>query len=254
MAERISLAVEDVKKYASHLQHANSDLEAFTYSVSHDLRAPLRAIDSFSKILAEDHAACLDEEGTRVLNVITHNTQKMGLLIDNLLAFSRLDRKEVKKGLIRMNHLVDDIIQEMQFLYKGKNIQMEIEKLPDAFCDRSLLHEVISNLISNAFKFTMFRQPPVIKIGAKTDDSKKTVYYVSDNGVGFDMKYSEKLFAVFQRLHSQKRFEGTGVGLAIVDRIIQKHGGQVWAEGEVDKGATFYFSLPVKDETNALPE
>lgn len=244
---------EEINRYTARLKAANKELKAFTYSVSHDLRAPLRAINSFSKILTEDHASRLDQEGKRVLNVISNNTQKMGQLIDNLLAFSRLDRKEIKRTHVDMNRLTDEIMRELKPLFEDRNVHFNVENLPDTWGDAAMFREVMINLIANALKFTRDRNPAVIEIDGKAEENEN-IYYIKDNGVGFNMKYADKLFNVFQRLHSSREFEGTGVGLAIVQRIVQKHGGRVWAEGEVDKGATFYFSLPGKEEPSELSE
>ncbi|MDX2511729.1 MAG: ATP-binding protein, partial [Desulfobacterales bacterium] len=248
----LNLVLEQrVLERTKQLETANKELEAFTYSVSHDLRAPLRAIDSFSKILVEDHASHLDKEGERVLKVIGNNTKQMGQLIDDLLAFSRLDRKDLKTSQIKTDKLIDELIGEFKLGLGEKNIDFDIKSLPDARGDRAMLREVFSNLLSNALKFASEKNPAMIEIGGRTDDDEN-IYYIRDNGVGFNMKYADKLFKVFQRLHSSKEFEGTGVGLAIVQRIIQKHGGRVWAESEVNKGATIHFSLPRKEESSEL--
>lgn len=231
------------------LESANKELEAFSYSVSHDLRAPLRAIDSFARILFEDHADRLDQEGKRVLNVIGNNVQKMGHLIDDLFAFSRIDRKRLQTSQVDMNQLTDELIGELKADLGERIVDFNIKPLPDAKGDRAMLREVLLNLYSNALKFSGKRDKALIEISSRTEEHEN-IYYVRDNGVGFDMKYSHKLFKVFQRLHSTKEFEGTGIGLALVHRIVQKHRGQVWAEGEVGKGATFYFSLPKKGENN----
>ena len=177
----------------------------------------------------------------------------MGELIDNLLAFSRLDRKEIKRAHVSMNSLKDEVIREIKPFCKDRNVQFNAEDLPDAQGDRAMFREIMTNLIANAFKFTRDRDPAVIEIGGKAEGNEN-IYYVRDNGVGFDMKYAHKLFQVFQRLHSSKEFEGTGVGLAIVQRIVKKHGGRVWAEGEMGKGATVFFSIPGKEERSELSE
>ncbi len=231
------------------LASANKELEAFGYSISHDLRAPLRAIDSFARILLEDHADRLDQEGKRILSVIENNVQKMGRLIDDLLAFSRLDRKKLKTLQVDMNQLTDELIGELKADFGERIVNFNIKPLPDAKGDRAMLREVLFNLFSNALKFSGKRDRALIEISSG-EDEHENIYYVRDNGVGFNMKYADKLFKVFQRLHSSKEFEGTGIGLALAQRIVNKHGGRIWAEGAVGKGATFYFSLPKKGERN----
>jgi two-component system sensor kinase len=219
------------------------ELEAFSYSVSHDLRAPLRAIDGFSRILAEDYAEKLDEDGKRVLNVIRSNTQNMGRLIDDLLAFSRLGRKQIEATPVNMSDLANDVFQQLKSGLANQKIQLNLASLPGATGDPALIRQVFVNLLSNAAKYSRPRAETVIEVNGRCENGD-CIYSVKDNGVGFDMTYAQKLFGVFQRLHSVEEFEGTGVGLAIVQRIIHRHGGRVWAEGKVDEGATFYFSLP----------
>ncbi|MFZ3065278.1 MAG: ATP-binding protein [Nitrospirota bacterium] len=235
-----------VVQRTAQLEAANKELEAFSYSVSHDLRAPLRAIDGFSKIVMEDYYDKLDEEGKRQLNVIRDNTQKMGQLIDDLLSLSRLGRQEMNFAEIRMDELAKGVFDELKASDVQRNLQFDIKALPHAHGDSSLIHQVFANLLSNAIKFTKPREGAAIEVGGWSE-GEESIYYVKDNGVGFDMKYKNKLFGVFQRLHSENEFEGIGVGLAIVHRIIQRHGGRLWAEGEVNKGATFYFTLPKKE-------
>ena len=236
-----------VEERTSELQSANKELEAFSYSVSHDLRTPLRAIDGFSQVLLEDHREKLDKEGRRVLDVIRDNTRRMGELISDLLTLSRLGRKEVRKTKINMEDLARAIFEELRSTAPQGKFKMKVNTLPPAFGDESLIREVLTNLISNALKFSRNEKSPVIEVGGKLENDEN-IYYVKDNGAGFDMKYSDRLFGVFQRLHSQEEFKGTGVGLAIVRRIIHRHRGRVWAEGKIDKGATFYFSLPLRRE------
>jgi len=240
-------AEEELRQYTATLEAANKELEAFSYSVSHDLRTPLRAIDGFSQILLEDHREKLDKEGRRVLDTIRDNTGRMAELISDLLTFSRLGRKEIRKTRINMEKLARAVFKELRSATPRGKIEMKINALPSAFGDEGLVREVLTNFISNAIKFSKNEKVPVIEVGGKVED-KENIYYVKDSGVGFDMKYSDKLFGVFQRLHSQEEFKGTGVGLAIVQRIVHRHGGRVWAEGEVNKGATFYFTLPRKGE------
>ena len=230
----------------AQLEAANKELEAFSYSVSHDLRAPLRAIDGFSKIVIEGYYDKLDEEGKRLLNVVRDNTQKMGQLIDDLLSLSRLGRKEMSFAEIKMDELAKGVFDELKAADVRRNLQFDIKALPHAYGDRALIHQVFANLISNAIKFTRPKDAPTIEVGGWSEGDED-IYYVKDNGVGFDMQYKNKLFGVFQRLHSESEFEGIGVGLAIVHRIIQRHDGRLWAEGEVNKGAAFYFTLPKKE-------
>lgn len=226
------------------LEATTREMEAFTYSVSHDLRAPLRGIIGFTSILEEEYGEKLDEEGRRIMTVIRNNTIKMGQLIDALLNFSRIGKKEIIKTHIRMNELVSEVIETADT--HGKPVDWKQHPLPDVYGDLSTIRQVWINLVSNAIKYSGHRESPVIEIGHYNDNGHngQDVFYIRDNGIGFDEKYKEKLFKVFQRLHSAREFEGTGVGLAIVEKIITKHGGRVWAESEVEKGAVFYFSLP----------
>ncbi len=225
------------------LQNANKELESFSYSVSHDLRAPIRAINGFSSKLAEEYENVLDDEGKRLLNIVLKNTKNMGELIDDLLTFSRLSRKKVEFKEINMVELVNEVLKELTEFNEERKLDITVQDLPNVKGDRTLLRQVIVNLLSNSIKFTKSRDTTVIEVGGFAKDNLNS-YYVKDNGVGFNMKYIQKAFEVFQRLHSSREFEGTGVGLAIVHKIIQRHGGQVWAGSEVNKGATFYFSLP----------
>jgi signal transduction histidine kinase len=244
-----------VLERTAQLQAANKELEAFSYSVSHDLRAPLRAIDGFSRIFMEDHAGKVDEDGARVLNVIRTNTQRMGRLIDDLLAFSRLGRKEIEPAPINMNELAQEAFSQISLADAEQKTEFKLEELPQAQGDLPLMRQVFINLLSNARKYCKKDTGAQIEVGGYNQNGEN-VYYVKDHGVGFDMNYSNKLFGVFQRLHSGEEFEGTGVGLAIVQRIIHRHGGKVWADAKVNEGATFYFSLPKerKDVGAAEPE
>jgi PAS domain S-box-containing protein len=230
-----------VVERTAELEAANKELEAFSYSVSHDLRAPLRAIDGFSRLVLEDHVDDLDAEGRRFLTVIRTNTKKMGDLIDDLLAFSRLGRKGLQRSGVDMTALARSAVDELRD-ESGHPVEVTIEPLAPAMADRSMMRQVFMNLVSNAFKFTRHQPHAAVTIGCHPG-GQGTVYFVRDNGVGFDMQYAHKLFGVFQRLHSQEEFEGTGVGLALVQRIIQRHGGRTWAEGKVSEGATIYFTL-----------
>jgi PAS domain S-box-containing protein len=236
----------NLEKQAAELQAANKELEAFSYSVSHDLRAPLRAIDGYTRILVEDYESILDSEGKRVCGVISKEARRMGQLIDDLLSFSRLGRREIHSSKIDMKALAVSVFTELMKEGNGENIDFQIAKLPSMKGDLSLIRQVWMNLLSNAIKFTSKKEQAVIKVGSRPSKDE-LIYYVHDTGAGFEMEYSNKLFGVFQRLHSESEFSGTGVGLAIVQRIIRRHGGRVWAEGEVDKGATIYFALPRKE-------
>ncbi len=239
----------DLENQATKLQVANKELEAFSYSVSHDLRAPLRAIDGYTRILVEDYEAILDAEGKRVCGIISAEARRMGQLIDDLLAFSRLGRKEMYSSNIDMKALVVSVLNELIKEEDRERIDFKIARLPSARADASLMRQVWVNLLSNALKFTSKKERALIEVGSKSGTQEVT-YYVRDSGAGFDMEYANKLFGVFQRLHSESEFEGTGVGLAIVQRIIRRHDGRVWAEGEIDKGATFYFALPRKENSH----
>jgi len=240
---------KNLEARGQQLEQANKELEAFSYSVSHDLRAPLRAIDGFSRILLEDYSDKLDEDGNRVLEVVRKNAQNMGQLIDDLLAFSRLGRKAVEPTPIDMTDMAKSVYEELKAFNSAHPAQLRIHDTPSASGDRTLIRQVFVNLLSNATKYSRKKKRPLIEIGGRTENGNN-IYYVKDNGAGFDMQYANKLFGVFQRLHGPEEFEGTGVGLAIVQRIIHRHGGKVWAEGKVNEGATFYFTLPRKDEIN----
>src|SRR5208337_3147107 len=231
-----------VKERTAELEFANREMEAFTYSVSHDLKAPLRAIQGFSRILTDEHAAQLDAEGLRVLQVVSDNTKRMHQLIDDLLALSRVGRLQIKKSVIDLTAVVRQIFGQLQTQTPERDLRLTVVDLPPAWGDQSLLHQVMMNLLVNAVKFSQSRETAVIEVGGRTE-GQEDIYYVKDNGVGFDERYADKLFGVFQRLHGSEEFEGTGVGLSIVKRIIQRHGGRVWAEGKVGEGAAFYFSL-----------
>jgi len=228
----------------------NKELEGFSYSVSHDLRAPLRAIGGFSQMLIEDYRDKVDGEGRRYLTVIIDNVKRMGQLIDDLLAFSQAGRKPLQKAEVGIDRMTREVVKELQVLHPDRKIDLKMGDLPPGQGDPAMIRQVLVNLLSNAVKYTRGRDPARIEIGARTD-AAETVYHVRDNGVGFEMEYAAKLFGVFQRLHTAKEFEGTGVGLALVQRIIQRHGGRVWGEGRVNQGATFYFTLPRAEEGEA---
>jgi PAS domain S-box-containing protein len=236
-------AEEELKKRTAQLEAANKELESFSYSVSHDLRVPLRAIDGFSRMILKKQGDNFDEDTLSKFNVIRSNAQMMGHLIDDLLAFSRLGRKQISMSKIDMDQLVRDVWKELQAINPDRNMELTLNGVLPGYGDEALIKQVYFNLLYNAFKFTKHRDAAYIEAGGYTDRNED-VYYVKDNGVGFDMAYYDKLFGVFQRLRNADDFEGTGVGLAIVQRIIHRHGGRLWAEGKVNEGATFYFTLP----------
>jgi light-regulated signal transduction histidine kinase (bacteriophytochrome) len=228
----------------AQLESVNKDLEAFAYSVSHDLRAPLRHIVSFIELLKERLSATLDNESLRIFNIVSDEATRMGVLIDDLLKFSRLGRTEVQKASVDLNLLIQEAIRELEPEVRGRIVMWQIDNLPFIDCDRSMFRLVWINLISNALKYTRPRAQTEITIGYTTDVNGECILFIRDNGVGFDMKYADKLFGVFQRLHRADEFEGTGIGLANVKQIINKHGGRVWAESAPNAGTVFYFSLP----------
>ena len=238
--------IQELNRELSHkldeLAAVNQELEGFSYSVAHDLRAPLRHVDGFSKILVEDHGAEMKDEARRLLDRIRDGAQKMGALIDELLNFSRLGRQEPQRRTTGLNSLVEEARAGLRAEGNGRSIDWRVGRLPFADCDPALMKQVFSNLLSNALKFTRPREQAVIEVGQLADNGQTTIF-VRDNGVGFDMKYADKLFGVFQRLHRSEDFEGTGVGLALVQKIVQKHGGRIWVEAALDRGATFYFTL-----------
>ncbi|HLP21355.1 MAG TPA: ATP-binding protein [Chitinophagales bacterium] len=235
---------KDLEKNVKALEFANKELEAFSYSVSHDLRAPLRAVNGYARILSEDYADKLDDAGRKTIQNICVNATRMGTLIDDLLEFSRLGRKALQKSELNMNVLTEHVVSDF-----GKamphHAEITIHPLPSVMADYTLIYQVMINLIANAVKYSSKKTKPVVEIsGTKVEG--EVVYTVKDNGAGFDMKYASKLFGVFQRLHSNEEFEGTGVGLAIVQRIITKHGGRIWADATLNSGATFSFTLPLQ--------
>lgn len=232
-----------VNERTTQLEAANKELEAFSYSVSHDLRAPLRAVDGFSRLLYEEYGAQLPEPAHDMLNRVRYNAKRMGELIDDLLKFARLGRQPLNLRTINTLEIVQKALDNLREEKTGRHIQIEIGNLPPCNGDPSLLLQVWTNLLSNALKYTRNREMTSIEIGSQTNEDAETIYFVRDNGVGFDMQYAHKLFGVFQRLHSEDEFEGIGVGLALVQRIIQRHGGRIWADSAPDQGATFYFSL-----------
>lgn len=232
------------------LQAANRDLESFSYTVSHDLRAPLRAVDGYARILEEDYAGALDAEGLRLLSVVRSEARRMGTLIDDLLAFSRFGRQSLTVSPIDLRPLGEEIMRDVRTRRADRTIDFLCGDLPRALGDQTTLRQVLVNLLTNAAKYAKPQGDIRIELGGQRDEIHN-IYWVRDNGIGFDMRYAEKIFGVFQRLHNDVQFEGTGVGLAIVERIITRHGGRVWAESEPEKGATFFFSLPAADDQTA---
>jgi signal transduction histidine kinase len=255
LAESFNTMAEKVEEGRVELEHrvdlrtaelraANRELEAFSYSVSHDLRAPVRAIAGFVQILEEDHGDKMDAGARRSLERVKVNARRMGQLIDDLLAFSQIGRTPLSRKWVDMTALATGVVDDAKRASGMRLIDFTVETLPPTFGEPALINQVLVNLVANAVKFTATREHATITIGAIADGDGHSAYFVRDNGVGFDMRHAEKLFGVFQRLHKTEDFEGTGVGLAIIDRVVTRHGGRVWAEGEVDKGATFYFTLP----------
>jgi signal transduction histidine kinase len=231
-----------VRERTAQLEAANKELEAFSYSVSHDLRAPLRAVNGFSRILLEDYGSRLAPEVRRYLHLIQQNAQQMGQLIDGLLTFSRLSRQPIRKQTVMTTDLVRQVLMDLESEYAGRRVDIVLSELPPCEGDSVLLKQVFMNLLSNAFKYTRQREGARIEVGWYPAP-EKNVYFVKDNGAGFDMQYVHKLFGVFQRLHRAEEYEGAGVGLAIVQRILARHGGWIWADGAADEGATFYFTI-----------
>jgi light-regulated signal transduction histidine kinase (bacteriophytochrome) len=231
-----------VAQRTAQLAAANKELEAFSYSVSHDLRAPLRHIGGFSKMLVEEFGSTLDPTAQHYLDRIQSGTQKMGQLVDELLGLARVGRHAINRQPTHLNAMVEEVIAMLQPEIEGRPVEWVFADLPVVECDPVLVKQVFQNLLTNALKFTRSRTPAVIEI-SHLDSDGQSVFTVRDNGIGFNMKYVDKLFGVFQRLHRAEDFEGTGIGLATVQRIVQKHGGRVWAEGQLDKGAVFHFTL-----------
>lgn len=245
---RINAELEErVKKRTAELAAANQELEAFSYSVSHDLRAPLRHIDGFVSRLAKSAGDTLEPKNQRYLGLISESARDMARLIDDLLVFARMGRVEMRYTGVDLNTVLDDAIHALREEIQGREILWKRTRLPTVHCDLSLIRQVFINLLSNAVKYTRPRSTAEIEIGTASETGDEVVIFVRDNGVGFDMEYASKLFGVFQRLHRVEEFEGTGIGLANVRRIVQRHGGRTWAEGQVEKGATFYFSLTKAD-------
>jgi signal transduction histidine kinase len=246
--DKLKALNQDLARRSAELEASNKELEAFAYSVSHDLRAPLRHMAGFGELLRNSSAASLNENSRRYLTVILEAANRMGTLIDDLLAFSGISRAEAHYSTVSLEQIVQEAIAEVRQDANERKIVWKIDSLPEWYGDRSMLRLVMVNLISNAVKFTRARSEAEIEIGSTRRRNDELVVFVRDNGVGFDMKYSHKLFGVFQRLHPQEAFEGTGIGLATVQRIVLRHGGRVWAESKVEGGATFYFSLSRKGD------
>lgn len=247
---RIQELEQRLEQRDRELADAYKELDSFNFSVSHDLRAPLRAIAGFSRMLLEDYGERVDAEGKRYIDVIVKNVNKMSQLIDDLLAFSQLGRKQLLKTSVDMQRLVEEIVAEHREAEPERAIEVRVGELPPAFGDPAMLRQAVFNLVSNALKYSRGSNPSVVEVDGTASD-QETTYRVRDNGVGFDMAYADKLFGVFQRLHAASEFEGTGVGLALVQRVVQRHGGRVRAEGKVGQGATFEFSLPRSDAHRA---
>jgi light-regulated signal transduction histidine kinase (bacteriophytochrome) len=241
--ERVRL-VEALTERTEQLEAANRELEAFSYTISHDLRAPLRAISGFTAILLEEYAESMQAEARGYLKRVRDAGDHMGHLVDDLLAFSRLGRQAMRTQRVSIRAIVDRALQQLAPEQEGRQVEVVIGDLPDAECDAALLEQVFVNLLSNAFKYSRRREHARVEVGIlETSPAEGPTYFVRDNGAGFDMEYAGKLFGVFQRMHTSADFEGTGVGLAIVHRIVERHAGRIWAEAKVDGGATFYFTL-----------
>lgn len=238
-------AEDALVKEKQRLEETNHELESFSYSVSHDLQAPLRAIEGFSRMILKRHSGHFDEETARKFQVITNNVKKMEKLISDLLDFSRLERRDISKAQFNVTALVREVWEEIIGINSGRTLTIKIEEVPPCFADRALIKQVISNILGNAVKFSISRNETVIEVGSKTQ-KEETAYYIRDNGVGFDMAYYDRLFTIFKTLHDRKEYAGTGVGLALAQRIINRHGGRIWAESNLDQGSTFYFSIPCR--------
>jgi light-regulated signal transduction histidine kinase (bacteriophytochrome) len=246
---RLTMLNETLKQAHAMAEAANSELEAFSYSVAHDLRAPVRHIDGFAELLQNYTSSQLDEKAQRYVSTIAQSAKQMGSLIDDLLAFSRMARTEMSMTRVNLDELVKDVLARLQPDLQQRTVIWNIHPLPEVYGDRPMLRQVFTNLISNAVKYTRCRAEATIEVGSRQEREGKdqVVVFVRDNGAGFDMQYAHKLFGVFQRLHTAGEYDGTGVGLANVRRIIHRHGGKTWAEAAVNEGATFYFSLPWRE-------
>lgn len=232
-----------LQQRTADLESANQELEAFNYAVAHDLRAPLRHIHGFAEILAEEAGPELSESARRHLKTIQNGVRRMAKLLEDMLSLARLGRQELRRQNCLLGGLVREVVADLEPETRGRHVEWRIPELPGVECDPALMKQVLYNLLANAVKFTRTRAPAIIEIGQVSQDGEQVIF-VRDNGVGFNMKFADKLFGIFQRLHRTQDFEGTGVGLAIVQRLIRRHGGRVWVEAELDRGATFYVSLP----------
>ena len=244
------LAEEALREQTLQLEAINRELEAFTYSVSHDLRAPLRSLDGFSQALLEDYGNQLDDEGKDYLHRIRNNSQRMAKLIDDLLNLSRVTRSEMRKTQVDLSSMAEEILGELREQSPGRSVETIIQSGLSDTADMELMRAVLTNLLDNAWKFTSHTDAPRIEFGQMATPEGETLYFVRDNGAGFDMAYKDKLFGAFQRLHGTQEFSGTGVGLATVQRVLQRHGGRIWAEAAPNQGATFYFTLGKGDESD----
>jgi len=242
LMEDLRVSNKSLELSTRRLDNANKELEAFSYSVSHDLRAPLRAVDGFSRLLLEEYPDVLDEQGQHYLQRVRTGTQSMGQLIDDILNLSRIGRQPMEKKEINLESVAKNVYKTLKHEWKNRKVNFTVHHCPPALADHNLMQIVFTNLFSNALKFTRNKKEARIEIGCKTKD-KQTVFFVKDNGVGFDMKYAGKLFSPFQRLHHNEEYEGVGVGLSIVQRIIHRHGGRIWVESKLDAGTTFYFTV-----------
>jgi light-regulated signal transduction histidine kinase (bacteriophytochrome) len=243
--EELNVRNEELEGRTAELEASNQELESFSISTAVDLKTPVRAIEGFSRMLLNEHAAALDAEALRLLQVITTNTKIMHQLLDGLLGLARLVRQPMKKQAVHLDNMARQVFERLKSEANNRNLHLTVNDLPIAFADYSLLYQVMMNLLGNAIKFTRDKETALIEVGGRIEGNE-IIYYVKDNGIGFDEPQADKLFAPFQRLHGLKGYEGTGIGLAIVQRIIKKHGGRVWAKGKAGDGATFYFALPKK--------
>jgi len=243
LAESVDARTRELEHANRELEALNQELKAFSYSVSHDLRSPLRTVQGFCQMYLEDYGSTIPPEGRRLLDHVMSGSKRMGQIIEDLLTLAQLGRQELRRRPLALNPLVERLVADLRSRSPDRKVQVVIGSLGECDGDASLLEQVLVNLLSNAFKFTGKREVALIEVGCQHEGDER-VYFVRDNGAGFDPRYLNKLFGIFQRLHTAQEFEGTGVGLSIVQRIVQRHGGRIWAEGSPDQGATFYFTLP----------